>query len=79
VGQTIAGTDKLDPTDVLDGRIADYEDLEMQFFEEKGAIRQIFHDYEAKETHYRPPTTNRDDDTEMFVTTIRSPCVSIVL
>jgi hypothetical protein len=66
----IAGTDKLDSTDVLDGRQADYEDLEMQFFEENGAIRQIFHDYEARETHYRSPTTNRDDDTEMCVAAI---------
>jgi hypothetical protein len=67
----VAGTDELDPTDVLDGREPAW-DLNIDFFEENGTVRQIIHDFEAQETHYRPPTTNRDDDVDLCVATVLS-------
>jgi hypothetical protein len=65
----VAGTDELDPTDVVAGREPAWE-LDIDFFEENGTVRQIIHDYEAQETHYRPPTTAWDDDVDLCVTTV---------
>jgi hypothetical protein len=51
--------------EIEEGWYEDFGDLEIVFFEENGATRNIFHDWDGDETDYRPPTQEQDDDVDM--------------
>jgi hypothetical protein len=49
----------------MEGYIADYGQVDLHFFEEEGASRQIYHEYYDMETDFRHPSASRDDDIEL--------------
>ena len=50
-----------------DGEEFDYGELFIDFFEDEGATRQIFHNFTEEDTEYRLPNEPLDDDLDGYV------------